>query len=351
MVREVATTVPYDRQTDTQTRRDCGAACLSMVYRSLGKEVTTAEIWPKIAKKNNFGSIASTTHLMVKDAMSRDLAAVAFVTRHPLQTLRHCCESGTRAILNHRQTADSPAGHYTVLVDVDARDVVLHDPMSGPSRRVPHDELLELWQPRLPASEIPGYLLIAIADEPPAATACWLCHAPLPAAVACPRCKEPVGLQPAGALGCLDNSCVARMWHYLCCPACDYLWNSASATPPATGAGDARAQAGAGASTQEEALNFSPLFAELDKFCNLILGMPAAANHPDIKRNLDALAARKEELKKAQAVASRICKRIRSNWRVWFGKPRRSRRRTARKWKNSTGLPRRWMPTRWAAPS
>jgi hypothetical protein len=33
---------------------------------------------------------------------------------------------------------DSPTGHYTVLVDLDNKSAVLHDPHFGPSRRVSH---------------------------------------------------------------------------------------------------------------------------------------------------------------------------------------------------------------------
>ena len=57
--------IPYESQSQTENNRMCGAACLSMVYRSLGKEVPQSEIWEKIAKVNRFGSLASTTHLMV----------------------------------------------------------------------------------------------------------------------------------------------------------------------------------------------------------------------------------------------------------------------------------------------
>ncbi|HEY3839596.1 MAG TPA: C39 family peptidase, partial [Bryobacteraceae bacterium] len=63
--------IPYEKQSDPQVNRGCGAACLSMVYRSFGKEVPQAEIWPAIAKKNRFGSIASTSHLMAQDANKR----------------------------------------------------------------------------------------------------------------------------------------------------------------------------------------------------------------------------------------------------------------------------------------
>ena len=44
--------IPYEKQADPQTGRMCGAACLSMVYRSFGKEVPQAEIWQAIAKQN-----------------------------------------------------------------------------------------------------------------------------------------------------------------------------------------------------------------------------------------------------------------------------------------------------------
>lgn len=303
-----AATVPFERQTDAQTNRDCGATCLSMVYRSLGKKVAQTEIWPVIAKKNRFGSVASTTHLMVKDALSRGLAAVAFQARHPLQSLRLCCESGTRAILNHRTTQDSPSGHYTVLVDVDEREVVLHDPFYGPSRRVPHTELLELWQPRFPNSEIAGYLLIGIAAEPPAATTCWLCRAPLPPAVACPKCKEPVSLKPGEALGCIESSCIARMWNYIFCPFCDYGFTLSSQAepggaiqpgPPSPGPTVAQPAT----TPQENPMDLNWMFAEIDKFCSLVLTFPGAANHPDIKKQLDFITSSKERLKLAQVEA------------------------------------------------
>jgi len=149
-----AAAIPYERQSDAQTNRDCGAACLSMVYRSLGQAVAQAEIWPAIAKENRFGSISSTTHLMAKDALSRGFAALAFQARHPLLSLQQCRDLGIRAILNHRLNPQRPTGHYTVLVDIDDKDVVLHDPFYGPSRQLSHAELLDLWQPNFPGSEI-----------------------------------------------------------------------------------------------------------------------------------------------------------------------------------------------------
>jgi ABC-type bacteriocin/lantibiotic exporter with double-glycine peptidase domain len=182
--------IPYEKQSDPLNSRTCGAACLAMAYRSLGREVPQAEIWPAIGKVNRFGSLASTTYLMAQDALKRGFTAVAIQTRHPLQVLRLCRDSGIRAVLNHRPRKDSPAGHYSLLVDIDDKNVVLHDPSSGPSRSFSHDEMLELWQPRFPNSEIAGYMMIAIA--PASATsiaACEFCHTVMPAKVECPQCK------------------------------------------------------------------------------------------------------------------------------------------------------------------
>src|SRR5579871_1492680 len=149
-------TIPYEKQSDMPAGRTCGAACLSMVYRSFGKEVLQAEIWPAISKPNQFGSLASTTHLMTQDALSRGFAAVAIQAKHPVQALRLCQEAKIRAILNHRLRPDAGTGHYTVMVGFDDTGVTLHDPDRGPSCRVPHAELEALWQPRVPNSEILG---------------------------------------------------------------------------------------------------------------------------------------------------------------------------------------------------
>ena len=60
--------------------------------------------------------------------------------------------------------------------------------------------------------------------------------------------------------------------------------------------------------------NLEPLFAGVDKFCNHILSLPAA-NHPDLKQLLAAIAASKEQLKTARLVTSR---RTSSDWPRWL---------------------------------
>src|SRR5882724_2136788 len=115
--------VPYIKQAGD---RSCGAACLSMVYESFGSSVAQEEIWTKIAKRNSHGSVASTSHLMAKDAIERGFEAVAIQASKPLMALRQCFNGGIRVILNHRMSAASPAGHYSVLSSFQGPNVFLH---------------------------------------------------------------------------------------------------------------------------------------------------------------------------------------------------------------------------------
>jgi len=294
--------IPYENQSGADGNRTCGAACLSMVYGSFGKVVPQDQIWPAISKPNRFGSLASTTHLMVRDALSRDLDAVAIQARHPLFALRLCRDAGIRVILNHRLNPGTGTGHYTVLVDISEREVVLHDPYYGPSQRLSHADLLGLWQPNVPKSEIVGNTLIAIANRhQPAEAECPICHHPIPASVACPQCRNPVTLRPVAPIGCINEGCIVRMWNYVCCPSCDHMW-AFDVRPP-------EAAAEAATPAEEPApdpFNFKRLFTELDKFLAAVVTLPAAANRPDIATQIAFINSKKEELNQAAAQAIAI---------------------------------------------
>jgi hypothetical protein len=290
--------IPFERQENLQTNRGCGAACLSMVYKSFGKDVPQAEIWPLIAKQNRFGSVASTTHLMALHAIRQGLSAVIVQARHPLQVLRLCHEAGIRAIINQRPHPDVQTGHYTVLVDMDQTSVVLHDPAAGPFRRMSHADLLRLWQPQSPNSEILGSVIIGIAAEASPIPACQFCHTAIPAKVDCPKCKKGVGLNPAALLGCIRDGCIARMWNYVACPSCDYVW-SFNEAGVSNGDVPRPAEPQKGPSFPQPQ-NLDGVFAELDKFCAQLLTIPGAAGHADLNTHLKFIKTSKDKLKVAQ---------------------------------------------------
>ena len=295
-----ANVIPYEKQSEELTGRACGAACLSMAYRSFGKQVAQTEIWPAIAKQDRFGAISSTTHLMAKDAVTRGFRAIAFQARHASQVLRLCRDSGVRAILNHRVQPDSSAGHYSVLVDIDGSHVVLHDPLFGEARRLSHAEFLQLWLPT-PNSAISGNVLIAIAPMGETqASSCEYCHTPMPLSVGCPRCSRPVGFQPGIVMGCVRDGCIARMWNWVCCPACDRVFSLQDGETTGSSAA-AKSAAPEADSTAAPGVDIAKLFAEMDKFTTQVLSIPSAASNPDIRKRLEFVAASKEQFQAAHA--------------------------------------------------
>jgi hypothetical protein len=292
-------TIPYERQSEPETGRMCGSACLSMVYRSLGKEIPQMQIWPSIAKPNRAGNLASTTHLMAQDALTRGFSAMAIQVRYPLQALRICRHNGIRAILNHRLRQDAPTGHYSVLVDLDDKNVILHDPYYGSARNVSHADLLQLWQRRFSSSEIVGNILIGVAAQPPEIADCPLCRTPIPPTAQCPKCAQQVLLQPGALLGCINTACAGRMWNYICCPACDYTWTFTVQSPGGQAGPSVSSPASDPQTTEQvdqDPWDLRPLFSQLDQFCKHILGLPGAANHPEIKEQLDFIAMNREKL-------------------------------------------------------
>jgi hypothetical protein len=60
-------------------------------------------------------------------------------------------------------------------------------------------------------------------------------------------------------------------------------------------------------SSSRAELDVNKLFSEIDKFCAHILGIPVAANHPEIKKQLDHITAGKEKF--ALAYAEQLTRR------------------------------------------
>jgi len=122
----------------------------------------------------------------------------------------------------------------------------------------------------------------------------------MPLSVGCPRCNQPVGFQPGIVMGCVRDGCIARMWNWICCPACDCVFSLRDGETAGSSAA-AKAAAPEANSTAAPGVDTAKLFAEIDKFTNHVLSIPAAANNPDIKKKLELVAASKEQFKTAHA--------------------------------------------------
>jgi hypothetical protein len=159
---------------------------------------------------------------------------------------------------------------------------------------------MDLWLPQVPNSEIAGGVLIAIgAAGLPAQPACEFCRTPMLSSVDCPRCSKPVGLEPGAVLGCIKDGCIARMWNWICCPACDYVFTLKAGA--AAGAPVEAQPSAPGTAVPVPAVDLAKLFAEIDKFTGHVLSIPAAANNPDVKKKLESVEATKEQIKVAHA--------------------------------------------------
>jgi hypothetical protein len=232
--------IPYERQGDPTSNRLCGAAALCMVYRSFGISAAQAELAPILRGPGTSATASARSYLLAQDALSRGLNAVVFRVRDPLTSLRQSQRPPVRMILNHRLHAESSSGHFSVLVRVGEREVIVHDPQRGPDIRLSLTELAELWRPMGGSSEVAGNVLVAIArGSRTTSTPCPRCSSTLPDVLVCPGCRKPFPVQPTAVLGCRDPSCPERRWEVLFCPHCDTsvaevgAANSLAGEPPA----------------------------------------------------------------------------------------------------------------------
>jgi len=139
--------------------------------------------------------------LIAQDALSRGFGAVVFRVRNPVRVLKAGEKHLLRLILNHRPRPESAAGHFTVVVRVDGEHVVLHDPQTGPNRRVLISDLLNLWRPIGSLSEIAGNVLVALGQRARTWHTLLQCGTTIPEKIACPKCQKEIPLHPTAVLG------------------------------------------------------------------------------------------------------------------------------------------------------
>ena len=199
----------------------CGAAALSMAYRSLDLDCSQEEAWGEIARPDRTGRLAAMTHLLARDAIQRGLAAVVVQVADPWPVLGRAVAGEVRVILSHRPKAGSSSGHYTILVDVGDESVTVHDPEFGPFRRIERSEFLDLWLPGSEPSEIVGHVLVGITTRSEVGWDCGGCGTEVPLTATCPNCGATIGLRPVVVLGCIRADCGNRMWRSVFCPECD----------------------------------------------------------------------------------------------------------------------------------
>ena len=222
--------IPYEEQRDKSTNRMCGAASLSMVFKSFDISLDQADIWQEVSTLDQKGTRYAMTYLMGGFALRHGLRAVIVKVRQPIQpilVLASCWASQIRVVINRRLAPDSLLGHFTVLAGITPETVIEHDPQNGANLAMLNASLVELWTPnaQCPPCEITGNIMIAF-DQPGAAPSTEVCAAnhPQPAALTCPNrdCagkSVPFGIVPA--VGCAFRDCDRRTWDEVVCPWCN----------------------------------------------------------------------------------------------------------------------------------
>ncbi len=216
------TPIPFEPQRTIDGSRTCGAAALTMVYRSLGSECEQLSVWERVAEEIRPGAKAARTHRLALDACRQGLSAVTLQAEQPSELLTELLEADVRVILNHRLDGRSNLGHYSVLLRFDGEEIEIHDPHFGPNRVLPWRDFAELWRSSAGQSEIVGQVLVAIGHPSGESAACTRCGNELPSHLKCARCDNPIPTGPAGVVGCLEAGCQERVWNRLFCPHCDW---------------------------------------------------------------------------------------------------------------------------------
>jgi hypothetical protein len=215
--------VPYERQINSWS---CGAAALTMVYRSLGLECRQDQIWDAVRGESRLGRYCAKAHTLAAHALQRGCQALVIQVRDPWLVLNRCMEQSIRVIINHLPTPKSGGGHYSVLTSLSDDRVSFHDPSFGPGRTLSRNEFLQLWNPYSGLTEILGQVLVAIAPDSSQLESCSLCGGESADDITCVSCLKPFRLQPLAIMGCLTDWCPMRAWERFFCPWCDHHWSS-----------------------------------------------------------------------------------------------------------------------------
>lgn len=167
--------IPYERQIQRPGERTCGAAVLSMLYRSFGVSVNQVTVWEELRQYSSDRTRARTCHL-TRHLLEHGFSAVAARLREP-ETFVFGDFPSVRMIVVHRIRRESDKGHFSLFVGVDRdrRTVFLHDPQVGPHREIDVGELLELWTPPSPGCEITRNIVVIVSAAQSGPTECRKC--------------------------------------------------------------------------------------------------------------------------------------------------------------------------------
>ena len=214
-----------------ETPGTCGAAALAMVLDHFGISAKVYEIANELLSVGPQGVPRIKTHQLGEYARSRGLSVTVARLDQPWRALLNSYQKNVSVILNHRLNVDSPVGHFSVMSHLDDKsgEIWLHDPQRGPDCKYKQSELLELWSPLVPRSQIAGNVAVFIAERPlgGVSATCQDCNQVIHinSPLKCNGCMKVIEPLPGFIIGCLSPGCRNRLWTEIYCPECDRPWS------------------------------------------------------------------------------------------------------------------------------
>lgn len=118
--------IPHIQQ--STALRNCGAACLAMIYQKHRKRGKLRDITASVSVVMPDGYPSCRNNLMIQNASSNGFIA-AFISYNSLpELLKLCCDNCIDLILSFHPKDDLPTGHFCVVCGYDNDNVYLNDP-------------------------------------------------------------------------------------------------------------------------------------------------------------------------------------------------------------------------------
>ena len=210
---------------------DCGAAALAMVLGQFDCNESPLKISRALTTIGANGQPSIKTHQLANYARGLGFSSTVAQFSEPWKVLVNSYEAGFGVIINHRLAKEKPTGHFSVLSDISLTDdfVRLHDPQRGPNLRTSRQELLELWSPLVPGSQIAGMVGVIIGPRPLGGVegVCSSCSKEYDelTPLKCESCSIILEPLPGFPIGCLSKDCQRNLWRRIFCPNCDRVWS------------------------------------------------------------------------------------------------------------------------------
>lgn len=118
--------IQHVRQSDKE--RNCGAACLAMVYQMYGKSNELQDITKNVMKISSNGKRNCRNFLMLRDATEMGFLSYVVSAKDIREFIPFCLELGMEIIINYHPTERTMAGHFSLVSYVDSKFVYVNDP-------------------------------------------------------------------------------------------------------------------------------------------------------------------------------------------------------------------------------